>query len=80
MVAINSIPQQEVANGKGHNELALANPTTSFNLVAKKPSPTTPSGGATIFVLESVIIDIVFNFYYLFPLKGFLFDNIEKTN
>jgi hypothetical protein len=26
MVAINSIPQHEVANGKGHTEFALANP------------------------------------------------------
>jgi hypothetical protein len=55
MVAINSMPQQEVAKGNGQSELALAKPTTSFNLVAKKPSPTTPSGGATIFVLESLI-------------------------
>jgi hypothetical protein len=52
---MNSIPQQEVAKGKGQRELALANPTTSFNLVAKNPSPVTPSGGATIFVLESLI-------------------------
>jgi hypothetical protein len=44
----------------GHRELALANPTTSFNFVAKKPSPTTPSGGATIFVLDSDI------FYFRF--------------
>jgi hypothetical protein len=55
MVAINSIPQQEVAKGKGQSELALARPTTSFSFVAKKPSPTTPSGASTIFVLDSVI-------------------------
>jgi hypothetical protein len=52
---MNSIPQQEVANGSGHNELALAKPTTSLSLVAKNPSPVTPSGGATIFILESLI-------------------------
>jgi hypothetical protein len=49
---MNSIPQQEVANGNGHNELALAIPTTSFSFVAKKPSPTTPSGGATILTFD----------------------------
>jgi hypothetical protein len=58
MVPINSIPQQEVANGKGQSELARAKPTTSLNLVAKYPSPTNPSGGATIFKFESLI------FYY----------------
>jgi hypothetical protein len=31
-------------------EFALAKPTTSFSLVAKKPSPETPSGGATMFI------------------------------
>jgi hypothetical protein len=41
MVAMNSIPQQEVANGQ--SELARAIPTTSFRVV-KNPSPTTPSG------------------------------------
>jgi hypothetical protein len=51
MVAMNSIPQQEVAKGKGQSELARANPTTSFNFVAKYPSPVTPSGGGTNFVL-----------------------------
>jgi hypothetical protein len=47
MVAINSIPQQEVAKGSGHIEFFLASPTTSLNLVEKKPSPLIPSGGFT---------------------------------
>jgi hypothetical protein len=51
MVAMNSIPQQEVAKGNGQSELARAIPTTSFRVVAKNPSPT-PSGGSTIFMLE----------------------------
>lgn len=59
-MAINSIPQQEVANGKGQSELARANPTTSFSVVAKKPSPETPSGGATIFIFESLILILDF--------------------
>jgi hypothetical protein len=42
MVAMNSIPQQEVAKGNGQSELARAIPTTSFRVVAKNPSPTTP--------------------------------------
>jgi hypothetical protein len=47
MVAINSIPQQEVANGKGQRELALAIPITFSNEVAKKPDPSTPAGAST---------------------------------
>ena len=39
MVAMNSIPQHEVANGKGHRELARANPTALSNDVAKNPAP-----------------------------------------
>jgi hypothetical protein len=31
-------------------------PTTSFSFVAKNPSPTTPSGGSTIFILELLIV------------------------
>jgi hypothetical protein len=52
MVAMNSIPQQEVAKGNGQSELARAIPTTSFRVVAKNPSPTTPSGGSTILCLN----------------------------
>jgi hypothetical protein len=51
-----------VAKGNGQSELARAIPTTSFNFVAKKPSPTTPSGGATIFVFVSLIAIL-----FLFP-------------
>jgi hypothetical protein len=58
MVAIYSIPQQEVANGNGQSELARAIPTTSFSFVAKKPSPATPSGASPIFIFELLI------FYY----------------
>jgi hypothetical protein len=39
MVAMNSIPQQEVANGKGQIEFFLARPITLFKDVAKNPSP-----------------------------------------
>jgi hypothetical protein len=48
MVAINSIPQQEVANGKGQIELALAKPTALSKLVAKKPWPSKPGGASVI--------------------------------
>src|SRR5690606_6651073 len=44
MVAINSIPQQDVANGRGHRELALAKPIALSNIVVIKPSPQYPSG------------------------------------
>jgi hypothetical protein len=39
MVAMNSIPQQEVAKGSGQMEFFLANPTTLSKEVAKNPSP-----------------------------------------
>jgi hypothetical protein len=39
MVDINSIPQQEVANGSGQILFFLARPTTESNDVAKKPGP-----------------------------------------
>jgi hypothetical protein len=42
--------------GNGQSELARAIPTTSFRVVAKNPSPTTPSGGSTIFMLELLIV------------------------
>ena len=50
MVAINSIPQQEVANGKGHNECERAKPTTLSKEVAKKPEPSIPGGASTILI------------------------------
>lgn len=48
MVAINSIPQQEVANGKGHKEWERARPITLSKEVAKKPDPSMPGGAFTI--------------------------------
>src|SRR6185436_1700890 len=50
IVDMNSIPQQDVANGNGHNEFFLARPTTLLNEVAKKPGPSNPSGAFSIFV------------------------------
>ena len=44
MVAINSMPQHEVAKGNGHNEFARASPTALSKLVAKNPEPSTPGG------------------------------------
>jgi hypothetical protein len=51
MVAINSIPQHEVANGNGQSELALAKPTTLSKEVVWKPSPEYPSGASTNLIL-----------------------------
>jgi hypothetical protein len=34
-------------------------PTTSFSFVAKNPSPTTPSGGSTIFMFELLIFCVL---------------------
>ena len=60
MVAINSIPQQEVAKGKGHKEFFLARPTTELNCVAKKPSPGTPSGALPIEIASEISASLGF--------------------
>jgi hypothetical protein len=51
---MNSIPQQEVANGNGHKEFFLARPTTELSCVAKKPSPGTPSGAFPIPIASAI--------------------------
>jgi hypothetical protein len=56
MVAINSMPQHDVANGNGHNEFALANPITLSSVVAKKPGWAYPSGGSAILYFGFSII------------------------
>jgi hypothetical protein len=49
---MNSIPQQEVANGRGQSENFLAIPITLLNFVAKNPSPSNPSGaGASVLII-----------------------------
>jgi hypothetical protein len=53
MVAMNSIPQHEVAKGRGQMEFFLANPTTLSKEVAKKPSPMCPSGISTSLIPRS---------------------------
>jgi hypothetical protein len=54
MVAMNSIPQQEVAKGRGQIEFFRAKPTTLLRLVAKKPSPVCPSG-----ILARLILSLI---------------------
>jgi hypothetical protein len=51
---MNSMPQQDVAKGNGHNECERASPTTFSNDVAKNPDPSTPGGASTN--LTSLII------------------------
>jgi hypothetical protein len=63
MVAINSIPQQEVAKGSGHKELARAIPTTLSIRVAKNPGPSIPGGASalrSIFDFSFVLIYLSF--------------------
>jgi hypothetical protein len=45
---MNSIPQHEVANGRGHNEFERAIPITLSSEVAKNPAPSIPAGASTI--------------------------------
>jgi hypothetical protein len=91
MVAINSIPQHEVANGKGHIEFLRARPTTLLSCVVKKPSPVNPGGASiapTASAVEAKIGEvlnrtgraIVFILKLIFPSKCTLFDNVNKAN
>src|SRR5690606_26363598 len=60
MVAMNSMPQQEVANGKGQMEFLRASPTTFSRLVAKKPAPSIPGGFSARLTLARVsLIDLL---------------------
>jgi hypothetical protein len=57
MVAMNSIPQQEVAKGNGQSEFT----SHTYNIIqfcGENPSPTTPSGGSTILCLN-------YSFFYI---------------
>jgi hypothetical protein len=49
MVAMNSMPQQDVAKGRGQREFFRASPITLSKEVVKYPSPVDPSGASTIF-------------------------------
>jgi hypothetical protein len=60
MVAINSMPQQEVAKGSGQSEFFLARPTTSLSFVAKNPWPACPSGISTILMESFASAGLVF--------------------
>jgi hypothetical protein len=51
---MNSMPQHEVAKGRGHKEFLRANPTTELNCVAKKPSPPIPSGAGAIEIASAI--------------------------
>jgi hypothetical protein len=53
MVAMNSIPQQDVANGSGQIEFFRARPITPFNVVAKNPSPWWPWGISTMLISDT---------------------------
>jgi hypothetical protein len=62
MVAMNSIPQQDVAKGRGHSELARAMPMTLSKEVAKNPEPSTPAGASTIFtvlIIKMLVLIVV---------------------
>jgi hypothetical protein len=58
MVAMNSIPQQDVAKGNGQSELARAIPTTSFSFVAKNFS------NNTFWRLNHFMLELLIVFYF----------------
>jgi hypothetical protein len=53
---MNSIPQQDVANGNGQMEFLRASPTTLSNIVAKRPGEEYPSGGSTFMYSGAFIL------------------------
>jgi len=67
---MNSIPQHDVANGSGHNELALANPIALSSVVAKKPDPSTP-GGAGANLISLMLTPVL-------PQKNHLYYSIDE--
>src|SRR6185369_3982124 len=73
MVAMNSIPQQDVANGSGHMEFLRARPTTLSRLVAKKPAPSTPGGFSATVTLFNGTVSI------LLPVEGPSFNDVEEA-
>ena len=54
-MAINSIPQQEVANGNGQIEFLRAKPIALSNVVAKSPGDENPSGGSVFMCIEELM-------------------------
>src|SRR5690606_17829546 len=75
IVAINSIPQHDVANGSGHKEFALAKPITLSKDVAKNPAPSTPGGASANVTLLMIFFVIV----ALIPIQGSAFHLIDQT-
>ena len=60
---MNSIPQHDVAKGKGHNEFLRAIPTTSSSFVTKNPGPSKPSGLLAISTFVRFVISFdIFSF------------------
>src|SRR5258708_2182490 len=83
---MNSMPQQEVANGSGQIEFFRARPTTFSRLVAKNPAPSSPSGLSATFTLSNdtgciLIYNSKFTTQtHLFPLQRTSFNNVQKAN
>jgi hypothetical protein len=79
MVAMNSMPQHEVANGRGQIELLRARPITLSKVVANTPGAEYPSGGSTLLYIGFVVSIISLPLYLLFfPVKGSLLVDIIK--
>src|SRR6185503_14052226 len=79
MVAMNSIPQQDVANGNGQIEFFRAIPTTFSRLVAKKPVPSMPSGFSPRVTFWPGCVITLFSISIL-PFQGSFFLDIKESN
>ena len=84
MVAMNSIPQHEVANGRGQSEFFLAMPTTESKAVAKKPGPSMPAGaGKLVSTIYNSLLSKRFGSRFCFsksiPIEDALLNDVVKT-
>ena len=57
MVAMNSMPQQEVAKGRGQMELLLARPDHLVQSSGEHPGAEYPSGGSTLLYIGLFVSD-----------------------
>src|ERR1700749_2988667 len=86
MVAMNSMPQQDVAKGKGQMEFFRASPTAFSNEVAKNPGPSIPAGECAIssfvrlFSIRSISKCFKTKQQSVFPLQSAFAQDVVETH
>src|SRR6188768_4207453 len=77
---MNSIPQQDVANGNGQMEFFRASPTTFSRLVAKKPVPSIPSGFSEMLITFELLVAVSILHLLIFPVQRTFLYQIKETH